>query len=215
MKILFVVIAFFISGCSILDKTLTEVEREADNPELEKITTGLHWEHTDKEHPERAAWSKTLLASVDKNFAVYDSAKDIIKFCPKYKSLTHAQKLKAWGEFWVGVAYYESGYNPKSASVDVGKQNDINTWSVGIFQMSVTDQKNYQLPTKYTYNDLLTASPNIDVANRVMVRQIQKKGLLVVPSGIYWAVISGKPGSKYTHVNEIALRVQKYAGFCK
>lgn len=197
-KVLFV-IASFISACASVPQALppTKVER-----------VGLSWEAANEE---RRAWSDILTGEVASKLSDFDRAADMKAFCPKYASLSDALKIKAWGELWVAVSYFESGHNPKSASVDVGTKDKRDTWSVGLFQMSVVDQKNYGLPFGFNYDDLLTAGPNIKLALAVMRKQIVKRGLIVVPSNPYWAVLYN---GKYSKIEAIKMRVQKNAPAC-
>lgn len=210
-----VVIVFFtnmlLNGC-----TYTQIPKENAPPLSEKpeatTSVSLSWENTTEAHPERKPWSEALIKSLNENWAVFDSAKDIQTFCPKYKSLDKAGRLKAWGELWVGLAYYESGYNPKSASVDVGTKGDKNTWSIGLFQMSVVDQENYKIPMGYDYNDLITPEPNIKLATAIMARQIKNRGVIVVSSSPYWSTLYH---GRYDNVDDIADRVKAKAPGCK
>ncbi|MBF0473864.1 MAG: hypothetical protein HQK93_09070, partial [Nitrospirae bacterium] len=67
----------------------------------------LSWE---KNHPERQAWSKSLISDLDSHLTIFDEAKDITSFCPKYETLSHDQKLNMLGEMIVSVAHYESDW---------------------------------------------------------------------------------------------------------
>lgn len=189
----------------------------------------LSWENTNKPHPERAAWSLKLSEQIDKHFVGFDSAKDINYFCPKYGSLDKPYKIKAIGDVFVGTAYYESGFNPLLYSIDVGKPDKPDTWSVGLFQMSVVDQTNYGLklgfifnPKQYPNNVQLSALPpnelrqpllNIVLATEVMVKMLDKQdGVIRVSENPYWATL--KPGGKYDKSTEIRDWVLKYNSFC-
>jgi hypothetical protein len=176
----------------------------------------LYWENTTAPHTERMVWSDAVIAAFKADLPTFAGAKDITVFCPKFGVLSEDQKLKALGEFWVAVAYYESGFNPKSASVDVGTKDNKDTWSVGLYQMSVTDQKNYGFPFGFDYDDLQTPLPNIKLALAVLKKQVASKGLLAIPApqkGVYWAVL--RPGGKFDKSAKIAERVKKYASFCQ
>lgn len=163
----------------------------------------LSWEVN---HPERAAWTKELCSIIEDNIGVYESAQDLTFFIPDYKKKAHKDQVKAIAEIFVATAYYESSWNPKSQSVDVGVASNKDTWSVGLFQMSVVDQKNYGLSMGYSFDDLITAIPNIKLAMAVMQKQILKKGKIVVDKGPYWAVLYR---GKYSKVDEIKTRVLK------
>jgi len=168
----------------------------------------LSWENG---HSERAGWSDYLVELVRAEIETYRSAQDVTWFCPSFKQLGEEDQVRAIAELWVAVAYHESGFNPSAASVDVGSQSDKNTWSVGLFQMSVVDQRSYNLPLGLYYSDLVQSLPNIRLAQAVAVRQIKKRGLLVVPSSPYWAVLYH---GKYDQTAGIKFAVRKYAPKC-
>lgn len=171
----------------------------------------LSWESTNAPHPERKPWSDKMTDLVEKNIETFDLAKDITLFCPKYAGLTKRQKINGVSEFLVAMTYFESSYNPESKSVDVGTADNKDTWSVGLFQLSVVDQPNYKLNFGYKFDDLMKAEPNITLAIAIMTRQINKRGLIVVPSSPYWAVIYR---GKYDKIDSIIERLKTRAPFC-
>ncbi len=173
----------------------------------------LFWENTTSPKPERKPWSDTLISALGKNFATLDTATDIKRFCPKYSSLSKEQKLKAIGEFFVALAYYESGYNPESSSVDVGTKDDLNSYSVGLYQMSGNDSAAKLF--KADYKALKNPITNINVAVEQMRKQIKNTGLFILPNTSkfrYWAVILD--GNKYSKVPQAIERVKKHAPMC-
>lgn len=210
----------FVMGCANLPQMTPEEIAKSDAQGLPSVETkpsriALYWENTTAPHPERIPWSDALISAFKADLATFSKATDITYFCPKFKSLDETGKLKALGEFWVAVANFESGYKKTSASVDVGKPDQKDTWSVGLYQMSVVDQKNYGLNFGYTYDDLLNPLPNIKLALAILKRQIEKRGVLAIPApnpGLYWAVL--RPGGKYDKSALIAERVKKYAPKC-
>lgn len=174
----------------------------------------LYWENTTEKHDERKPWSDALISALDKNFATLDKATDTKIFCPKYSSLSKEQKLKAIGELFVAMAYYESSFNPESSSVDVGNKNDLNSYSVGLYQMSGNDSAAKLF--KADYKALKNPITNINVAVEQMRKQIVNTGLFILPNTSkyrYWAVLLS--GNKFSKVNEIISRVNKYAPECK
>lgn len=196
------------------DQTIasSDVTKPLPTGSLEIPRIALYWEKTTEIHSERKPWSDFLIKKLSDNLTVLDNAKDMYLFCSKYKDLDKPTKLKAWGELFVALAYYESGFKPTAQSVDVGTKENRDTWSIGLFQMSVVDIKNYKIQNmKYDFNDLLKAEPNIDLAVAIMTKQIDAKKEIVVRSGPYWATLYN---GKYPKINEIKLRVQKYAGGC-
>lgn len=207
----------FITGCAnapISPSTENQTSNEVEKTEVpERIA--LYWENTTAPHPERKPWSDLIIETFRKDLAVYSKATDILDFCPKFASLSAQDRLKAFGELWVAVAYYESGFKPTSASVDVGKPELKDTWSVGLYQMSVVDQKNYKLDFGFKYEDLLKPLPNIKLALAIFKRQIENRKYIAIPApnpGLYWAVL--RPGGKYDKSDLIAERVKKYAPKC-
>jgi len=176
----------------------------------------LSWENTIAPHPERKPWSKLLWGFIEQRFEHLDKAKDIVKFCPKYASLSHFQKVQVWCELFVATTYYESAYDPTNESVDVGDEGDKNTWSVGLMQVSQTDIANYKIrDMSYTYKDLLTPGPNLDLASALLATQIDKVCTVLIGPGrryLYWATLH--PGGLYDESKGIISRVQKLS-FCK
>jgi Transglycosylase SLT domain len=165
----------------------------------------LSWEQTTQAHPERAAWSRYLISMIQINFSVLSKAIDLKLFYPNFDLVSDKTKTRLISEIFVAVAKYESGFNPASASVDVGNKSNKDTWSVGLFQMSVVDQPNYHLPTKYKYDDLLQPIPNIDLAVQIMTKQVLAHGVFIVPSHPYWATLYN---GKYSKIKEIIAYVQ-------
>lgn len=184
-------------------------------PDLGQVPTtnqpriALSWETA--KNPERAKWSDHMMSQI--NVETYLKASDITKFCPKIKSLSLRQQKQAIGEFWVSLGVHESGWNPKSASVDVGTKDNKDTWSVGLFQMSVVDQKSYKKDFGFKYDDLLRAEPNITLANYIMERIITRRGAITLTSNVYWAPL--RIGGKYDKIAKIVARTQEKAPFCK
>lgn len=161
-------------------------------------------------------WSAALLAKIKGEFITLDLATDMKRFCPSYRLLGEEERVRVWAEFWVAVAYYESLWDPKVALVDVGKPEKKDTWSVGLYQMSVVDQDWLWGKRLYSFEQLQTAEANIDLSLSVMRRQISRSGgLIVLPNSHklrYWAVLLD--GNKYSRVNEISKDVRKRLPIC-
>ena len=64
---------------------------------------------------------------------------------------------------------------------------------------------------KYTYEDLLKPEPNIDLAVRLMVYQLQKNGLIIQPSRkyLYWVTLYPSIFNRYDQTDAIIAKVQK------
>lgn len=172
----------------------------------------LYWENTTEPHPERKPWSDEVMNNLKNHMSLYASAKDIYKLHDSFASLTLEQKMKVIGEFWVALSYYESSFNPKSESVDVGTKGDKGSWSVGLYQMSGNDSAAKAMGA--SYETLKDPIMNIKVAMEQMRRQLTNTQTIFLDNSSkyrYWAV--ALIGNKYTQVNNIIARVKKYASF--
>lgn len=170
----------------------------------------LHWEDTGAG---REAWSKEVTFAFRASFSTFDKATDWTRICPKYKSLAFEQKIEAMGEFWAAVAFYESSYNPASASVDVGTEKDKGSWSVGLYQVSANDGPNTMYG--YTFETLKDPIKNIRLATEILKRQVANTGLLILPNSSkhrYWAILLEK--NRYSKIPEVIARTKKHAAFC-
>lgn len=157
-------------------------------------------------------WSNYLFDQIDRIYLKEfdDRAKDMARIHPKFKSMTRPERINVVCDLIRWLAYYESGWDPKSTSVDVGSKEDKDTWSIGLLQISVCDQKNMGLYTNYSFDDLLKPEPNLHLGLTILTRQIRRTGLVILPNkhqDRYWAVLLD--GNKYSRVNEILARVQK------
>lgn len=207
MRHLLFVLILAIAGCVSTPST--------DLPTVPDERIALSWETV----AERAEWSDYMISKIKANKATYDAAKDVTMICPKYASLSERDQLKAWGEYWVALGYYESSYNPKSSSVDVGNPKNRGTYSDGLYQVSETDQGGKAMTGTerfYKYTDLLKPLPNIDLAVAgIFPRQIRNGGLIFLPNSSkyrYWAPTL--VGNKYSKIPEIIARVKKNAPAC-
>lgn len=174
----------------------------------------LYWEKTTEAHPERAPWTELLSGLIFDKLGEYNLAADIEALCPKYFSLNNVEKVKAIGEFWVGLAYYESGFKPTSSAVDVGQASNRNTYSDGLYQMSGTDDsaKEFGCDYKCLQDPLM----NIKVAHHQMMKQLSREGKIMLANSSknrYWATIL--VGNKYSVIPQIKARILKYASFCQ
>lgn len=196
MKMILFVLFFFltINGCKPSEPAPVPVPvpvatpTPTPTPAPVAVSSVLSWE---KNHPERAAWSKALKSEIEARFADFDSAKDAASFCPKYASLSHDQKVNMWQEMIVQTAIYECSWDPKEYSVDVGNKDDKDTWSVGLLQMSVVDQANYHMPLGYNFSDLQDPIKNLHLAIPIMANLIKKYGVVMGKPGVgsYWGTI--------------------------
>lgn len=179
-----------------------------------KTRMALYWENTTEAHPERAPWSDELVGILTKDFVVYDAALDWNEICPKFDTLDQDAKIKAMAEFWVAVAYHESAFKPGQESVDVGNKSNKDTWSVGLYQMSATD--NAAKAEGVNYQGLKDPVKNIRVAMNQFKRQVMITGKVLLDKSSpnrYWAVILKR--GKYQKIDNIKTRVLKQVPVCK
>jgi hypothetical protein len=160
----------------------------------------------------RKDWSKYVYELLKGElFDVYNSAQDNERLCPKFKSLTKEQKAHVWSEFWVQVAYHESGWNPKSKYFE----KTMGYYSEGLLQLSYVDKQwapYCKFPAKQdAAESILDPYINLDCGLKIMAKQIEKKGKIIVSSGVYWAVI--KDGGSYQKIDAITGKTKALA-FC-
>lgn len=197
---LWIVLALGVS-LALISCTTAPIEEAKRTPDINQVV--LPWSHAD--------WDKELYASID--IKVYDKAKDIGVFCPNYFNLQIEIKKRVIGEFYVELARRESDWKIESESVDVGSVNNKDTWSVGLFQMSVVDQISYNFPMGYGYGTLLQPVPNIKLAVAIMEQNISKYESIQLRRGLaYWAplMINGK----YNQVDGIVAKVKQRVKEC-
>jgi hypothetical protein len=165
----------------------------------------LSWETK----PERREWSDKLTRLIYDNLDYYSKASDIKTICPRWDDLNERHRIKAVAEFWVALFFYESSWNPKSQSVDVGTSGDRNTWSIGLGQISVVDQKSFGLKTSYTFDELITPFPNMELSHAIMMRQLARRNKLLLDnkdSMRYWAIILFS--NKYQKISQVIERIK-------
>lgn len=147
------------------------------------------------------SWDNELKRLIEPKIEILQLATDVKELDAHFDSLTKDQKIDKFKEFFKWLAYYESAWNPKSQSVDVGVKNDRGTWSIGLLQLSVVDQKNLNIELGYDFDDLLLPVPNLKLGIEIMCNQVKKRGKLMIPKwehgnpSLYWATLC--PGGKY------------------
>jgi len=177
--------------------------------ETPQVPFRLSWDNK----AERLPWTGYIFSRL---YEMYDShivkIKDMERFRIDWVALTKDQRIYVMAEIIVQMAKHESGWNPDSASVDVGNKDKKDTWSIGLLQLSVADQS-WVKPrdkTRYTYEELIKPIPNLDLAFSILKRQIEKDGRLVLPNKSplrYWAVMLD--GNKYSKVDSIISVIKK------
>jgi hypothetical protein len=173
----------------------------------------LSWESATR--PERTAWSSGLYNLVSKYHQTLSRASDIQFFCPQFALLSRDQQINAFAAVIAATTYFESGYNPLSNSVDVGVVTDKDTYSVGLLQLSVVDQKNYGFQFGFNFADLQDPLKNLALGLAIMNKQISKYGKILISvgeTGLYWAVLH--PAGRYDQSTAIANIVKARISFC-
>lgn len=157
-------------------------------------------------------WAENLVKIIDEKLEIFSAAKDIEVIYPNFRILTSYQKVQVLTEFFKWLAFYESGWNPKSESVDVGIDGVPDTYSIGLLQLSVVDQSNLNIRLGYDFNMLLEPMANFKLGVEIMCNQIRKRGKILIPKGekgnpsLYWATLC--PGGKYDKSQEIISKVR-------
>lgn len=160
----------------------------------------------------RNEWKLEVKRLALENIKTFDLASDIHNIRPDWSSLNLEQKSEIIAEFFRALAFYESGYNSKSESVDVGTVGDKQTWSVGLLQLSGVDKKNLGLAVGFDYEGLKDPIKNIQQGVAIMINQIKKRGKMIIPKsekgnpGVYWATLN--PGNQYDKSAEIISSAQ-------
>lgn len=185
----------------------------------------LAWETSSK--PERKNWSNYIFQIVGEEYQSLNRAGDITFFCPRYNSLSKEQRINAWGQLIVGMAYYESGWSPTSRMTETTMGTDPITGkqvsSEGLLQLSYQDvqwapycefdwSKDKNLSATDPKKTILDPYKNLRCGIKILARQVDRKGEIVLSSGVYWAVL--KDGGKYEKLDEIAGYVKRLS-FCK
>lgn len=153
-------------------------------------------------------WTEFLVRKVSAKIMTFLKAEDIERLYPNFHVLDLDEKILVIVEFIKQLCFFECGFNPKSYSVDVGSNNDKDTWSVGLMQLSVCDQNSYGLKFGYDFNALQDPLKNLNLGVEIMCKIIEKRGKIFIErgeSGLYWAVIH--PGGRYDKTDAILSRV--------
>lgn len=177
--------------------------------------------------PERALWSSVLTKSIDTNWQKLNKAGDITDFCSNWSTLGEEKQKEVFAELFIAIAYYESAWSPvsrmKESSMGTDPITKLPVYSEGLFQLSYQDEqwikcgfdwsKDKNLSPTDPKKTILDPALNIDCAVRIMARQIERKGEIILASGVYWAVI--KHFGRYEKIDEIKNRVKLNVLSCK
>lgn len=78
----------------------------------------LEWES--EKNPGRKEWSNYAYSVINQVFDQINQASDMEKFCPNYKTLTRDQQIQAWAQIFVGIAHWESSWDPTNDTYEGG-----------------------------------------------------------------------------------------------
>lgn len=186
----------------------------------------LAWETSSK--PERALWSAYLQKIISEDWTtLLNGADDIESFCPTYHKLDNNERANVWAQLFVGMAKYESGWDPTSRMLESTLGTDGVTgrsvYSEGLLQLSYGDIQGWQFCDFDWSKDksLSATNPNKTILNPyknlycgvgIMAKQVAKKGAIVLSSGVYWSVL--KKGGTYQKISSIQ-SVVKSLSLCK
>ena len=146
----------------------------------------LSWEGG---HPERGAWSDELRSAIRPALANLELAQDIEKFAPNYKGLPESRRIDVWAALFVAIAYYESGYDPRSIFKETSGQD-----SVGLLQLSYEDQKPYGLePLDRKARSLEDPLVNLRCGVKIMAHLVARDRVIAGGSSLK----DGRGGGRY------------------
>lgn len=181
-------------------------------PSTEPITSWkLPWE--DNGHSERAGWTAALAELMTHYIDILDTAQDIEKFRPGYHQMTTDQRVHVWSILICWLCDFECSWNPNESSVDAGTKDDIDSYSVGMMQMSVCDQENYGVHLGYNFDDLKDPIKGLTLGVAIFAQQISKYGTVLISHGkpgVYWSTLE-PGGHDGDHSQEIIAKVKAAA----
>lgn len=181
----------------------------------------LAWESS--KSPERTQWSEIAYAEIEKRLDQLDLAKDAVRFCPNYPSLTNRQKINFWGQLIASISYFESGWNPTTRFHESTMGTDPVTkkpiYSEGLLQLSYQDTLWYKhcdfnwnqdknLKSNDPQKTIFDPAKNLSCGIGILARQIQRYQQIILKSNVYWAVI--REGGRYNRINPIVEIVRQH-----
>jgi len=204
---------------TLLIEKISQALQELSKSEAKEITSGNVGSSIPKvgevnNESSEKSWKKDWQEFVEdyfiKNSTTFLQASDIERIYPRFRALPLPYQASAFAEFIKWTAYYESSWNINSSSVDAGTVENKDTWSVGLLQVSVIDQKNHKLSTSFNYEDLKKGIPNLTLGLLILKNQIIKRGKFFLKKGepgLYWSVLCD--GGKYDKLPKILPAVHK------
>jgi hypothetical protein len=166
--------------------------------------------------PQAEKWSRFVHHLISTEASEILRAKDWKKFCPRYDSLNFSQKVNAAGQLIAAISRYESNFNPLARFREPGMGTDpvtgLPVYSEGLLQLSYQDviwapycgfdwEQDKQLMLTDPQKTILDPFINLDCGVRILSNQVHRRGLIILGSGAYWAVI--KSNSAHQKIPEI------------
>lgn len=172
-------------------------------------------------------WSDFVFQLIKSEAKPLLEARDFDLFCPKYHFLSEEQKVNVAGMLVSAMVKFESGFSPTSrfleSTMGMDSVTGLPVYSEGLMQLSYQDTKGWpfcafdwnkdkKLSASDPRKTILDPYKNLDCGIRILARQIERKGFIVIDSGAYWSVI--KSGSSHEKITEIADLVSRLE-FCR
>ncbi|MEI9905964.1 MAG: transglycosylase SLT domain-containing protein [Asticcacaulis sp.] len=182
-------------------------------PPPELLIQALAWEDGSAE---RAGWSAELRTQIANNLTSLSKASDMASFCPAYASLSKDQKVEVLANLMVGIARYESNYDPHTV---YHEPPPLGVDSVGLFQLSYEDGYSWCTLDRNA-RSLEDPVNNIRCAVPKMTRLVAKDKVLAAGStnanalGLarYWSVMRLGPGHHIADIRAITTGMAVCAG---
>ncbi len=207
----------------------TEPAVTAENHNAEPLA----WELDPKTRSKFNTWSKMIYQIIQKQtpeILGQNVADDVEFFCPKYRTLKDSQRLNFWAQLFVGIAKFESSWNPTSSSTEyLMSGTDSVTGrrivSEGLLQISYQDEKNYQIKCGFNWEKdkklskhdpkktILDPYLNLNCGIQIFAQQLKRIHRIVAKEhrSLYWAVLYNGRSNKIKDVAKITNTLT----FCK
>ncbi len=179
--------------------------------------------------PSRQEWSDHIKVELESGkMGDIASAKDWPELCPRFNLLVDSEKMRVIGELIVGMSFYESGWNPTLRFKEPGLGNDKVTgqplYSEGLLQLSYQDSRwhsqcqfNWAVDRKLDVKDprktIFDPKRNLTCGLRILQKQVNRWGKLMVDRGAYWSVI--KPKHRNNRIPQIKMRISRAVAGCE
>ncbi len=184
----------------------------------------LLWEKVNSQSIKWSLFVQSMFKGIVKD--TVNAADDMVRFCPKFKSLNENQKVNVWGMLISAIVKYESNFDPttrmKETTMGTDPVTGLDVYSEGLMQLSYQDITGWSfcgfnwsrdkfLSPKDPNKTILNPYTNLDCGIRILAEQVARHHKIVIDRGAYWAVI--KENGRYQKIREIASLV-KTLKFC-